>query len=390
MQAELSATRVSRHLKRVVTEKFEQGQLVYKRTKVDEHMVVEHMVLQIKREVDATVDSIVRQIEQQNVALILAPSLRLDTQKTWQEESARHDAELRHEMENLVTSFHPAKADPCEAKGEAKGEAKEPLNDSSRRLHVLTWLAEAQSKATRWRPILKTFAEVAAQVHRNLNAHWNEKLSETTRKFTPTMREGLMDLEAYRIRYEQARKTAQSARSFYDQFGLLAEVELVAKALQQPCTACQADLSYPWALYRYVDTFTILCDVDSREKGKNAWLAVQMLMAGDTQSVMDLLRSAFVAQGGEVRGPVSLDALQDHAPDHYTLWSHDATVRYWAKLKTVDGPLFLPTAVALDLWPNLRSDIMAFIRQEQQTRIEHAYAQTYAQKALNAEEESQV
>lgn len=375
MQAEMSATRVSRHLKRVVTEKFKHGQLVYKRTKVDEHMVVEHMVLQIKKEVDATVDSIVKQIEQQDVVLTFAPSLRLDTQKTWQEESSRHDAELRHEMETLASSFHPTPL---------QGEA---LNDSSRRLHVLIWLEEAQAKATRWKPILKTFAEVAAQVHRNLNSHWANKLKESTRKFTPTMLKGLMDLDAYRTHYAQARKTAQSARSFYDEFGLLAEVELVAKALQQPCVACQADLAYPWALYRHVDTFTILCDVDSRDRGKNAWLQVQMLMAGDTQSVMDLIRSAYVAQGGEVRGQVSLDALQEHAPDHYTLWGRDATVRYWAKLQTDEGPLFLPTAVALRLWPNLRSDVTASIRQEQQTRIEHAYAQ----KALcNAEEESQV
>ena len=377
MQAQLAATRVSRHLKRVVvTEQFGQhGQLVSKRTKVEEQTVVEErMVMQIKKEVDATVDLIVRQIEEQEVVLALAPNLRLDIQKTWQEESARHDAELKQEMESLASSFHPTP------------KKEEPLNDSMRRLHVLTWLQEMQAKATRWKPILKTFAEVATQVHRNLNAHWRDKLSESTRKFTPAMLEGLMDLDAYRIRYEEARKSAPSARGFYDEFGLLAEVELVAKSIQSPCTACQADPAYPWALYRHLDTFTILCDVDSRDKGRTAWLAVQMLMARDTQSVMDLIRSAYVTQGGAVAGPVSLDTLQEHAPEHYNLWSRDATVRYWAKLKTDEGPLFLPTAVALRLWPNLRNDAVAFIRQEQQARIEH----THTQKLKALQEDSQV
>lgn len=355
-----------RHLKRVVTEKYEHGQLVYKRTKHEEHVLVEHLALRIQEEVNTAVDAIVQQIEQQNTRLNLAPSLTVVPENSWHAESARHAAELYAEMENLKSDFDP-------------GPSAEQPNDVDRRLLVLAWLDKVKNRAVACKPVLDTFAEVSAQVHNNLNIHWTNKLQATTENFTQTMLDGLVDIDAYRRLYSQAFRTASQStaadakREFYQQFGALAEVELVAKAHQHPCVTCRPDLAYPWAMYRDLGAFTVLCDVDSRDRGRDAWLAVQMFMAGDTDSVMDLVRSAYVMQGGAVKGPVSLHALQEHAPSHYSLWGHDSKVRYWAQLKTMEGPLFLPTAVALSLWPDLRSETLDVIRREEQARVEHAY-----------------
>jgi len=293
----------------------------------------------------------------------LAPSLTVDPNNTWHAESTRRAAEINHEMEHLNRDFHPE-------------QTPEQLNDCKRRLLVLAWLDRVKDRAVAWKPVLDTFAEVSAQVHRNLNIHWTNKLRETTENFTQTMLDGLADIDAYRRLYAEAAQASAlngSRSKFVAEFGILAEVELVAKAHQEPCVTCRPNLAYPWAMYRDVDAFTVLCDVDSRDKGKHAWLATQMFMAGDTDGVMDLVRSTFVLQGGKVDGPVSLDALQEHAPAHYGLWGHDSNVRYWAKLRTMDGALFLPTAAALALWPNLRAEVLDVITREEQARIEHAY-----------------
>jgi len=334
--------------------------------------------MRIQHEVNVAVNAIVDQIGQQNTRLNFAPSLAVDPESPWHAERDRRAADIHDEMEHIKIDFR-------------LDQTPESLNDSKRRSLVLAWLEKAKKKAVAWRPVLATFAEVSAQVHRNLNLHWSNKLKETTENFTQTMLDGLADIEAYRRLYAQAAKAAEltgTRRQFVQEFGILAEVELVAKAHQEPCVTCQPDLAYPWAMYRDVNAFTVLCDVHSRDKGKHAWLAVQMFMAGNTDSVMDLVRSTFVVQGGKVDGPVSLDALQEYAPAHYALWGHDANVRYWAKLKTEEGALFLPTAVALSLWPELRGDALDAIRREEQARIERAF-EAERLKSQEADEEEE-
>jgi hypothetical protein len=343
-QTTVSATRVRTHVKREIHEVYHGGELVYKRTRVDTDLQIEHLAMIIKQEVDHAVNQIVAQIDQQDVSIQLAPGLTLLPDVPWQEEITRHAAELEHEMENLKVDFHV----PSSAVGGAL------VGDELQRLIVLEWLASIQSRAQRFKAMLATFADCALQVHNNLIAH--SKLhthDDRTKHFTKTMLQGLVDLDAYRKLYDQALKTAVSKREFTEEFGVFAEVELVAKAIGKPCASCQADRAYPWALFRNKDTFTLLCDVHSRDDGERVWGAMQEFMCGDPSRALDVLRSQHVVAGGDVEGPVSLLRLQEGAPPHFKLWSRDANMRYWAELRTNEGPLFLPTAVVLRCWPDL-------------------------------------
>lgn len=362
-QATVLATRVRKHVQREIHEVYQGGQLVYKRTKVDTDFQIEHLAAIIKQKVDCAVNKIVAKIDQQNVFIHLAPGLTFLPEVPWQEEISRHAAELEHEMENLRADFHVPPAAGVNSVG-----------DELQRLIVLEWLDSIKSRAQRYKAMLFTFADCALQVHNNLIAHAKlHELDDRTKNFTKTMLQGLADLDAYRKLYHQTLKTAVSKREFTDEFGCLAEVELVAKAIGQPCASCRADRAYPWALFRNKDTFALLCDVHSRDDGERAWVAMQDFMCGDYASALDVLRSQHVVAGGAVEGPVSLLRLQEEAPAHFKLWSRDANMLYWAELHTNEGSLFLPTAVAFRFWPDLRSPAVDIIRLGVTARIESEF-----------------
>jgi hypothetical protein len=367
-----------KHVRQETHEVFRSGELVYKRTKVDTELLFEQLALIVEREVDRSVDLIVQQIDQQDTSVRLAPGVTFVPDVSWQDESVRHAAELKREMENLKADFR----EPPSASS---------FDDEIQRLNVLDWLELLKSRADLWKAPVDTFAACALQVHNNLNTHskLHQKLNPRTRNFTPTMLRGLSDLEAYRKLYARVRQQTDPSqmRQFLDEFGVLAEVELVAKTISEPCAACRSDPAYPWALFRNLDSFTMLCDVDSREKGSKAWRSMQEFMYGDLTSAMDVLRSAHIVAGGEVPGPVSLLRLQEDSPSHFALWSSDANrMRYWAELHTQEGPIFLPTAVALRRWPYLRNQVLDTIRRTEYARIEPEERRKVEQLAIQADE----
>ena len=295
--------------------------------------VVDLVLNSVQFHVDKEVCRVMAQIRSQDTQnLDLAPNLQVDPFVSWQhDEHLRALALVRREM--LDQARPPV------------SHAPRPVNDARGRQRVMNWVCNLSLCDGPFRAFFESFLSMLEEVHLALDAHWAQK-KERARNFTPEMMRGLDDPAAYRALHE-----------IHPDWGLPQEVEAVALALTTPCIQCSPDPEFFFAFGLAEDCFAGFVASEPKFKSKAAWREMQNFVIGDFASVLEVARSAHAARGGWVDYPITLDEITQHPPAHFSLWSYCARMRYWARITSPQGELFVPVACALERWPWLAAQV---------------------------------
>lgn len=311
--------------------------------------------------VDAVVDSVEFQVDQavcQTMAKIrfqntrdldFAPNLTVDPVRIWQHHDQWNDfaAARREVMADLV---QPLKRD-----------AKK-VNDERWRQRVMNWVCKLSAHEGPFRAFLESFLAMLEEVNLALDAHWAQK-KESARNFTPEMLQGLENPAVYRQTYSKLHESDHN-------WGLPQEVEAVAQSLTQHCVQCREDPDCFFAFGLDEDCFAGFLASEPKFKSKAAWREMQALVRGDFSNVIQLAQTAHAVAGGWVEGPITLNQVCEHPPAHFSLWSPDARMRYWARVSTAQGELFVPVATAIERWPWLTCAVETILHHSEHNRLE--------------------
>ena len=323
-------TRAVSRAEQTVTDSYTQDGVRHQtstRTVVD--MVVDSVEFHVEREVCRTLT----QIQSQDTKnLDFAPHLRVDPLVNWQHDKAWL-ALAAARREAIDNSTPPAT------------QASKPVNVARGRQRVMNWVCNLSARDGVFRPFLESFLALLEEVNLALDAHWAQK-QERARNFTPEMTEGLKDPQAYRILHES-----------HPDWGLPQEVEAVALALSTHCIQCSQHQEFFFAFGLDEDCFAGFVASEPKFKAKAAWREMHNFVAADFSNVLEVARTAHAVLGGWVEGPIMLHEIGQHPPPHFSLWSPDARMRYWARVSSAQSELWVPVACALQRWPWLAAPV---------------------------------